>query len=263
MIYIIIPVYNGEKYLHECLNSLKKQTSQNFTAFVSDDGSRDGSYKIMKEYECSNIIIESHENIGVAETRNKLIDKIDNGFMLFLDCDDFLNKRTIEFIEKTLVTNPDLVLFDYTTDYFKNSSYNARTVSHKEIAEKLITLRMRGLVCGKVFSVRIWKNELNFEKRKYCEDWLPIFKYIYNSNKILYIPNDLYFYRQHNASTIHSSNEIVLKNYDISARQICDFLKSNNRSRNSEIITFKLYAAQDELHEIYLFEKPYIIKMYI
>ena len=115
MISIIIPVYNAEKYISRCIESVLKQTYSNFEILLLDDGSKDNSLNIIKKYEQSypNIIkVFSHKNMGVAKTRNKGIELAKGDYICFIDNDDYIEQKYLEkLIEK--IKDNDVVVSGY------------------------------------------------------------------------------------------------------------------------------------------------------
>lgn len=115
MISIIIPVYNAEKYISRCIESVLKQTYSNFEILLLDDGSKDNSLNIITKYEQSypNIIkVFSHKNMGVAKTRNKGIELAKGDYICFIDNDDYIEQKYLEkLIEK--IKDNDVVVSGY------------------------------------------------------------------------------------------------------------------------------------------------------
>lgn len=113
---VIIPVYNSEKYISKCLDSVLNQTYQNVEIIVINDGSKDNSIKILKEYEkkYENIILIDKKNEGVSKTRNLGINKATGDYIMFIDNDDFIDE-------------------DYIETYMKNSDYDIVIGSYKRI----------------------------------------------------------------------------------------------------------------------------------
>ena len=92
IISILIPVYNVEHYISTCLDSILSQTYTNLQIVLFDDGSKDQSFAICKEYTCKNKNIEVYhqDNQGVAVTRNHLLEKVKGDYVLFVDSDDWM-----------------------------------------------------------------------------------------------------------------------------------------------------------------------------
>ena len=98
LISILIPCYNGAKFLESCLNSCLSQTYSNIEIIVINDGSTDNSLEILNQYagNHSNIKVYSQENQGLAETRNRLIEYANGEYFFFLDVDDLIPNNAIE-----------------------------------------------------------------------------------------------------------------------------------------------------------------------
>ena len=112
---IIIPVYNAEKYLYECLDSLVNQTMKNTEIICIDDGSTDNSYEILCEYATKDnrFIILQQENKGAGAARNKGMEIAKGEFLAFLDADDFFEHDMLEItLNKIEKTQADFVIFN-------------------------------------------------------------------------------------------------------------------------------------------------------
>lgn len=94
---IIIPVYNAEKYLHECLDSVVSQTFKDIEIICIDDGSADNSYQVLQGYadKDSRFVILQQENKGAGAARNKGIEIAKGEFLAFLDSDDYYADYTV------------------------------------------------------------------------------------------------------------------------------------------------------------------------
>ena len=99
IIHIIVPVYNAEKFLNKCIDSILNQTYQNFDIYLINDGSTDSSLEIIKSYKDERIKIFSKENGGVSSARNYGIKQIPNtGYMTFVDADDWIGPQYLEIL---------------------------------------------------------------------------------------------------------------------------------------------------------------------
>ena len=115
---VIIPIYNVEKYLPRCLDSVKNQTFTDFQAICVDDGSTDNSGRIAEEYakHDKRFVVVHKENGGMSDTRNVGVDLAKGEFVLFLDSDDFIHPQTLEFLYKSAINNnADMVVFKFDT----------------------------------------------------------------------------------------------------------------------------------------------------
>ena len=97
---VIIPAYNAEKYISECLDSVLRQSYKNIEIIVVDDGSADNTYTVVEGYSerHSNIVLVHQENGGVCSARNKGLDMASGDFIMFLDADDYLVQNAVEIL---------------------------------------------------------------------------------------------------------------------------------------------------------------------
>ena len=95
---IVIPAYNSEKYIKDCILSLQRQTYKNIEIIVVNDGSKDSTLEILNELakEYNNLIVLTQENHGIAYTRNRGIEFATGEYLMFMDNDDYLDKDYIE-----------------------------------------------------------------------------------------------------------------------------------------------------------------------
>ena len=117
---IIMPVYNCERFIADSINSVLSQTYTNFELIIIDDGSKDNSRKIIKEYALKDERIKAfyNENHGVSYTRNYGIDHADGEYIAFIDADDIYKKRYLEEMCRVITDeNADLVCCDYEMGY--------------------------------------------------------------------------------------------------------------------------------------------------
>lgn len=118
----IVPIYNTEKYMAQCIESLVSQTEPFDEVLLIDDGSWDGSLGICREFQrlSPNIYVYSHENAGVSYTRNMGIERCRSDYILFVDSDDMLDSQAVRCIkEKLCETDYDMVLYDAEIIYEK------------------------------------------------------------------------------------------------------------------------------------------------
>ena len=116
LISIIIPVYNAEKSISKCLDSVLKQTYTNFEVLCIDDGSKDKSLNILKKYEKKDnrITVHHQKNMGVAKTRNKGITLAKGEYITFIDNDDYIEKDYLDnYVSKTNEEDYDIVIGGY------------------------------------------------------------------------------------------------------------------------------------------------------
>lgn len=210
MISVIIPLYNVEEYILECLQSFENQTYRNFELIIVNDGSTDNSRMLVEKYmNTSSIDIKliNQANLGVSAARNKGILEANGEFICFVDSDDTVVNYYLEKLICTLTkTKSDLVICKMKT--VENSYTDCTEVytSHKDsfyimdTDEALINFLYKKYICGMgTFIIRktiLIENNLCFsESYRYSEDQEMIWKMINHSRKIVLIKNTLYMYR--------------------------------------------------------------------
>ena len=143
---VIVPVYNVEKYLRRCIDSIVRQSYSNLEILLVDDGSQDASLSICKEYETkdSRIRVFHKENEGLGLARNYGIERATGEYITFVDSDDYLTLDAIEFmLKKAIVTDADVVIASH---YYKNEEQEVRLAERlycgTEIKETLMVHMM-------------------------------------------------------------------------------------------------------------------------
>lgn len=142
LISVVLPVYNGEKYLAEAIESILNQTYKNFEFIIVDDGSKDNSLEIIKKYEKQDnrIVVISRENRGLIATLNEGIEKSNGKFIARMDQDDISIKKRIELQHKFLLANDlDICGGDFIT-IDENDKIKRKNIVPKTDIEILLTM---------------------------------------------------------------------------------------------------------------------------
>lgn len=105
---IIIPVYNVEKYIKKCLDSVFSQTFKDFEVIVVNDGTKDKSMDIVNDY---NVKIINQVNQGLSEARNNGVKHAKGDYILFIDSDDYINENLLSELNKSIINDPDIIRF--------------------------------------------------------------------------------------------------------------------------------------------------------
>lgn len=251
---IIIPVYNVEKYIEQCINSIIRQNYNNIEIIIINDGSTDNSKNIIEKYINidERIIYREQSNKGVSVARNEAL-KISTGdYILFVDPDDYLSDKTIEkFVKEMNKSNADIIIgaytkvFDdgikgndciYTFNMDENSIY-----SGNEVCQMMLEAKVDGFLWNKMFRRELLaKYNFTFEENRCIEDWYPVFNHISNINKVKFINDSIYNYRQRSGSSVNKVNEKKLIDYEYAASLILNQAKSSNKF---DIDTIKSFNA--------------------
>lgn len=239
LISIVIPVYNAESFLSNCLESVVNQTYKDIEIIIVNDGSTDKSQEIIDKYKkiYSNIRAFKQKNLGVSSARNFGVEQSVGKYILFLDSDDWLDKNYIENSVKFLKNTPvDLLLLPYVREYknkpVKNNIYSKAKVYFKSKVDvrKNILLRLFGPTgknlwrpafiddlspsACKLYKTNICK-KIKFQNISEigAEDiWFNI-NYVFKITSAAYISDSYYHYNKLNLnSLIHKSESGVFKN---------------------------------------------------
>lgn len=212
LVSIIVPIYNAEKYLEECIESILNQTYENIEVILVNDGSTDNSLSICKKYKKNDdrIVILNKINTGVSDSRNEGMKKSSGKYLCFVDSDDTIDNKFVEIMIKELSeTGTDVVFCNYMYNYegklikkkprLKTGVYQIEEIKHKLIDDGTMSGILFGTVWGAIYKRDIIKkNNIEFYREiKYNEDGIFNIEYCLNSKKIRVISDEyLYFYRQ-------------------------------------------------------------------
>lgn len=259
---VIIPVYNVEKYLDECIESVVNQTYQNIEIILIDDGSTDNC-----PYICDNwakkderIKIIHQENSGPSLARNKGINLACGDYFLFVDSDDFIVKTTIE---KTIIVaeknNVDIVCFgvfrvdEYGKIIESTEHFEKKITDCKEALIELVSGNVHDYPCNKLYRKNTFEN-VEFPVGKVFEDIATTYKLFLNSKKICFVPEELYFYRKRKGSIIDHMNAFSLDNLFSIRKERYNDLKVNYPEAAN--VAFKLTAISSlNFYDISLWEQ--------
>lgn len=191
---IIVPTYNNDNYLEECMESILKQvTSYKYEVIVINDGSTDNTAQILKYYEnIESIHIISQENRGFSGARNRGLEKINAQYIMFVDSDDRLPDGAIQaLLETAFATDADIV--DGSVYEFDKSR---KTIKQKHKKKELVKniYSLRGQPWGRVYKSYLFKN-LVFPEGYWFEDTINPFSVFPNAHNAWIIPDFVYEYR--------------------------------------------------------------------
>ncbi|MFV0557789.1 MAG: glycosyltransferase family 2 protein [Enterococcus sp.] len=189
---IIIPVYNAENEIEQCVDSiLQQQGNYTYKVILIDDGSRDGSLAKIKQYEqYPNFEIATQENRGVSATRNAGLKKIDAKYLYFVDADDYLPPNAIEvLLDRAYAEDLDIVQGSYFA--FENDKPKRAIKQEVRVGDGLEILN--GFPWGKVFKASLFEN-IKFPTGLWFEDTV-LSLYVYPGTKVATISEPTYNYR--------------------------------------------------------------------
>ena len=187
LVSVIVPVYNVEKYLARCIQSVCGQSYQGLEIILVDDGSKDKSGVICDEYaeQDGRIKVIHKENGGLGDARNAGVEKAEGKYLLFVDSDDRIHENLVR----------DTV----------------ETAERKCISVRPV--RRSCSAVNKLIRRELWKESgFQFPKGRYYEDLATIPKVMTKTKKIVYLPEVYYYYLMRDGSIMHSRN--FEKNYE-------------------------------------------------
>ena len=206
---IIIPIYNSEKYLVECIKSITDIKSDLIEIILINDGSSDNSEKICLDYceKDKRVKYYFKNNTGVSDTRNYGILKSNGKWIMFVDSDDKLNSNWFDIVSKWFENDTDLIIF--TNDDIKCKSKNICL----DYVFNIKNGTFFSSPCSKLYKNQIIKDKhINFEKGIINgEDMLFNVMYIINSNDFLIDNNCIYLYRQVVGSSTKKFDKIIFE----------------------------------------------------
>lgn len=214
LISIIVPVYNTEKYIERCIDSIINQTYSNIEIILIDDGTLDKSGEICDLYvnKDKRIRVIHKKNGGLADARNEGIENAKGKYLAFIDSDDYIKNTMIEVLYKNLVkNNADISICDFVqVDENNQMKYNNYSRKEFNMADnsKFENLRneyylVTTVQWNKLFRAEIFKN-IRYPKGKVNEDEFVVANELYNAKKISYILEPLYYYFQRTDSIMHT-----------------------------------------------------------
>lgn len=216
MITIIIPIYNLEKYIEKCIESVLDQTYTNIEIILIDDGSSDKSLEICNRYSKRDkrIKILHQENKGVSSARNLGIKKARGKYIIFIDGDDYIERTMLETLYCNLINNnADISICEFLyVDEEKNKRKRVNDneiilLNKQEFYRYLIdTKYFCGYLFNKLIRIDLIINERGItlfdEEIHVCEDLLFLASIAKNVRKVIYTTQAYYYYVQRENSTI-------------------------------------------------------------
>lgn len=232
---VIIPVYNVEKFISKCLDSIVNQTLKDIEVIVVNDGSPDNSQKIIDKYAKKYSIIKSYikENGGQGSARNLGLEKANGEYISFVDSDDWLDLNALEEMYTIgKKENSDIVICDMVDHYSDREIYHNCT-KYNSIYE------VTPSACNKIFRKSIIGGN-RFLSKVWYEDFDFTTKILLNTNNISVISNGFYHCNCGHVSTMNNNNS--LKNLDMITviEDIKKYAKDNNKY-DDNIISYLIF----------------------
>lgn len=265
LITVIVPIYNVEKYLSECINSIIKQTYTNIEIILVNDGSTDNSPNICIQFKekDNRIRLINKENGGLSSARNAGIDIAKGKYLVFIDSDDYVDKKYIERLYNSVIINKTKVAqcgiwkvndekekigkIGYSRNVIKNGKEMIKDIYANHWLENIV-------VWNKIYETSIFK-DIRFPLGKINEDEFTTYKILYSETKIPIINDDLYFYRQ-------SNNSLMRKKFNIKRLDLLEGLEERieffSKNGDIELYNMTIKAYLNKCIESYMNVRIYI-----
>ena len=295
LISIVVPIYNGEKYLKECLDSVLKQDYSNFELVLIDDGSKDNTLKICQEYASKDkrIKVVHKENGGLSNARNTGMDNATGDYLTFIDADDMIEPNYLSILLSHMEGDVKLVACNYKhlsssgdirihpLGKYKTGKYSYIDLKDKAIDDGTVDISPLTICWNTLFDLHIIKdNNIRFIPGMVLgEDALFTQHYFYVVKGFTYFDfdNSPYIYRDTEGSITHSITLDKINEKDIVEEMIYQELlpledkevieKQAQRRRVTEFISFVICLSRTKELTYkafkYLFKKkdiPHAIK---
>lgn len=242
---IIIPVYNAEKYIGECIKSILQCDSSDIEIIIINDGSKDKSLSIIKEYQKNDkrIYIIDKENEGVSIARNNGIKEAKGDWIMFVDADDILTNDWFDIIKEYMSSNFKLLFF---TNYLERNDY-----TREELIKNIVGINGNNYIAGpfsKLFN-RKFIEELGIKFQQKLingEDMIFIIECLTATSDYEIINKSFYKYRINEQSATHTFNINIIESDKYFHKTLEKVLRKSSLDEN-QVNTILLYCKKNAL----------------
>lgn len=202
LVSVVVPIYNVESYLKECVDSILFQTYKNIEVILVDDESPDSCGKMCDDYEKmdTRIKVVHKKNGGLSDARNAGMKVATGDLITFVDSDDYISKDFIEILFEAMLENKSDIAIANMKRTSKRDEKNTSTAwktsnfkSEDALISMLYGIPFGTSACGKLFKRNLFKG-VEFPYGKFSEDLFTIYKTILKSKSVTYVDFDGYFY---------------------------------------------------------------------
>ena len=256
---VVVPVYNVEKYIDECLQSLSNQTMRDFEIVLVDDGSTDQSGKICDAYAKTqhNTKVIHKANEGLIMARRTGIKECVGDYIIHCDSDDYLAENALEEISAVIKRNhPDMVMYgcEVVDDSHRVKEKHFTIFDDNQIFDKRNKEELIAKVCSTGYLNSMWskatKRELvdvdkDYSKYKsinWKEDLLQVIPLIEKSNSFIYIAKPLYYYRYNPSGISAKMSSNYLRDHILVFERLYEYLQNANVTEKTFYKFYNLYV---------------------
>lgn len=239
LISVIVPVYNVEKYIEKCIDSILIQSYSNLEIILIDDGSTDTSGEICERFKHkdSRIIVIHKENGGLSDARNSGIDKATGEYITFIDSDDYISKDYIQYLYNILKeTNSDISIcnpvyvYENANNLYDEGNLDKNIIMEIDSVEALKVMLYQNYydtsAWGKLYKIKLFK-DIRYPVGKLFEDMGTTYKVFLQSTKIVFSSVEKYYYLQRNNSISNDKFNYKKLDYLEFAEEIYTYIEKN------------------------------------
>ena len=240
VISVVIPVYNVERYLSSCLDSLQQQTFTDFEVICVDDGSSDGSLSVLESYanRFADFTIITQNNQGVAGARNVALARMRGQFVMFMDPDDYLHPMALERLYAEMADETVDVVFGQIErtnlhyDWMKENLHPlpetaVKVCFYNPAIEYFYSKTIVPMVFNKLFRISVLK-DLRFQPLKLSEDEIYTLEALLRTRKAVSVQLVRYYwYERKGSASLAPIDEKAVEDYFRSIRLICELFSGN------------------------------------
>ena len=263
---IIVPVYNAEKYIGRCVESILGQEFKDFELILINDGSKDGSKEILDAFDARDerVVVRHNDNQGVSATRNEGLEMAKGEFVQFLDADDWLSPQATKLLVRTATEkNADLVVADFyrvVGDRIapKGDIDTDEVMTVQEYGDYLMENPADfyyGVVWNKLYRMDIIRKYgiVMDPKVNFCEDFVFNLEYLTHCERIAALQVPIYYYvktegslvaKSLNLKKIREAKQNVIAYYDDFFKKIHN--EEDYKSRRADILMYLVEFARDD-----------------
>ncbi|MCD1126405.1 glycosyltransferase [Jinshanibacter sp. LJY008] len=257
---VIIPCYNSEEFIAQCLLSITEQVPANkVQIIIINDGSSDQSDRAINDFLASysnqNILYQYRNNAGVSAARNAGLDLAEGNYITFIDSDDLLRNNYWSVIEP-LILSEQYDLIDFKYDRFYQNNNEIKILSHPNSYQSTSEYNLAQTFKTSAWHVwtRVIKRELAtseyFEVGKRYEDMLYT-PYLYlKAKKILHLDHSLYLYRDNPNSITRNIRAGDIQDISLSVKKMIRYIKDNHQENDEQLKELTTYMIVNFVQEV-------------
>lgn len=241
LVSVVIPVYNVERFLRACVDSVIGQTYANIEIILVDDGSTDGCSAICDDYALQDerVKIIHKPNGGLSDARNAGIGIAKGKYITFIDSDDYVSDRLVELLYTELIKNNAQISFCDHRNIPEDENacsevgeYNTQCYGGRECIREMYLPKRHGMdfiACAKLYLLSLFTDSgILYPVGRIYEDSFTTFKLMYHTEKMVFLDAEMYYYRMRDGSITKSKVNAKYLDKLAATQEACDFFERHS-----------------------------------